>query len=121
MVYSLYYPNGQDEAHVLQQMLHDSLTILRRPTLSTLQAHSRDEWRGAFLYLTIGIVIATLIQLATTVVQAPLLRSRLDGSRHRLYSVPSIAEEGNLGESPCSGPGVAGCSQPARRRSPARI
>ena len=57
---------------MLQQMLRDSLAILRRPTLSTLQAHSRDDWRRAFLYLTIGIVIATLIQLATTVVQAPL-------------------------------------------------
>lgn len=56
---------------MLKQLLQNSLTVLRRPTVKTFQEVNVDNWQWASLYLATGTALATLITLVTNVVQAP--------------------------------------------------
>lgn len=56
---------------MLKQLLQNSLTVLRRPTVKTFQEVNVDNWQWAFLYLATGTALATLITLVTNVLQAP--------------------------------------------------
>jgi hypothetical protein len=58
-------------AIVFKQLLQNSLSVLRRPTIKTFQEVNVDNWQWAFIYLAIGQVIAILIGMITNILQAP--------------------------------------------------
>lgn len=56
---------------MFKQLFQNSLTVLRRPTVQTFQDVKVDNWRWAFIYLAIGQVVAILIGMITSRLQAP--------------------------------------------------
>ena len=56
---------------MFKQLFQNSLTVLRRPTVQTFQDVKVDNWRWAFIYLAIGQVVAILIGMITSILQAP--------------------------------------------------
>lgn len=57
---------------MIQQCFRDSWAVLRRPTVVSVQAHTRNDWRAAMLYLLLGTGLGALIQLASNLLRAPL-------------------------------------------------
>jgi len=56
---------------VFKQILQNSLLVLRRPSIKTFQEVNVDNWQWGFIYLVIGQIVAILIGMITSIVQAP--------------------------------------------------
>jgi hypothetical protein len=55
---------------VLRQLLRDSFTLLRRPTLKTFGAIKTKDWRLGILYAAAGSVVVTLLTMLSNTLQA---------------------------------------------------
>jgi len=69
---------------MLKQLLQDSDTILRRPTVKSFQQINVDNWQWAFIYLAIGAVVAILISLINVSLIAPTLVSATEQENLKL-------------------------------------
>ncbi len=56
---------------MLKNLLKDSFTLLRRPTLKTFGAIRGKDWRLGILYTAMGTVVTILLTMLSNTIQAP--------------------------------------------------